>query len=85
MKTKSALPMFGSEAMVAPQLAAMLDHCKHVTIACVGGGPIIPHLKATHIVANDLNDLAMNFHHVTSGVYGLDAQSHLFTRAANLR
>lgn len=70
MKTKSALSYFGSDSEVAPHLAAMLDHCKHVTIPFVGGAAILPHLKARAIVANDLNDLAINFYRVVSGWYG---------------
>lgn len=64
MKTKSALSYFGSDSEVAAELAAMLDHCKHVTIPFVGGGSIIPYLKARAIVANDLHDLAINFYRV---------------------
>lgn len=67
MKTKSALSYFGSDSEVAPQLASMLDHCKHVTIPFVGGASILPHLKARAIVANDLNNLAINFYRVLSG------------------
>lgn len=67
MKTKSALSYFGSDSEVAEQLAAMLDHCKHVTIPFVGGASILPHLKARAIVANDLHDLVINFYRVLSG------------------
>lgn len=62
MRTKSALSYFGSDSEVAADLAAMLDHCKHVTIPFCGGMSILPHLKAKGIVANDLNDLAINFY-----------------------
>ncbi len=64
MKTKSALPWFGSDSEVAPQLAAMLDHCKHVTIPFCGGLAILPHLKARAIVANDKHEHAINFYKV---------------------
>jgi len=57
---------------------SLLDHCKHVTIPFVGGASIIPHLKARAIVANDLNDLAINFYLYASGVHGGDAQEALF-------
>ena len=67
MKTQSALSWFGSDSEVAEQLAAMLDHCKHVTIPFVGGASIIRYLKARAIVANDLHDLAINFYRVLSG------------------
>lgn len=67
MKTKSALSYFGSDSEVAPQLASMLDRCKHVTIPFVGGASILPHLKARAIVANDLHDLAINFYRVLAG------------------
>jgi site-specific DNA-adenine methylase len=66
LKTKSALSYFGSDSEVAESLAAMLDHCKHVTIPFVGGVSILPHLKARAIVANDKNDLAINFYRVMS-------------------
>lgn len=69
-KTKSALSWFGSDSQVAEQLGAMLDHCKHVTIPFVGGAAILPFLKARAIVANDLNDLAINFYHHMSGANG---------------
>lgn len=70
LKTKSALSYFGSDSEVAPELAALLDGCKHVTIPFVGGASIIPHLTARAIVANDLNDMAINFYRVLSGRYG---------------
>ena len=57
MKTKSALSYFGSDSEVAGELAAMLDHCKHVTIPFVGGAAILSHLKARAIVGNDRNGL----------------------------
>lgn len=68
MKTKSALSYFGSDSEVAPQIAAMLNHCKHVTIPFCGGMSILPHLSARAIVANDLNSLAINFYKVASDV-----------------
>ncbi|MEO1616489.1 MAG: DNA adenine methylase [Planctomycetota bacterium] len=70
MKTKSALSWFGSDASVAAELASMLDGCTHVTIPFVGGASIIPHLKARAIVANDLNNLAINFYKVVAGIHG---------------
>lgn len=80
MKTKSALSYFGSDSEVAPQLAAMLDHCKHVTIPFVGGASIIPHLKARAIVANDLHELAINFYRVISGWYGAFVRDEVIHR-----
>jgi len=80
MKTKSALSWFGSDSEVAAELGAMLDHCKHVTIPFVGGASIIPFLKARAIVANDLNELAINFYRHASGVMGADCQQQLFER-----
>lgn len=80
MKTKSALSYFGSDSEVAEELAAMLDHCKHVTIPFVGGASIIPHLKARAIVANDLHASAINFYRVVSGVHGTVAQGTLIER-----
>lgn len=80
MKTKSALSYFGSDSEVAAELAAMLDHCKHVTIPFVGGASIIPHLKARAIVANDLHALAINFYRVLSGLHGPVAQGTLIER-----
>lgn len=80
MKTKSALSYFGSDSEVADELAAMLDHCKHVTIPFVGGASIIPHLKARAILANDMHALAINFYRVLSGVHGTVAQGTLIER-----
>lgn len=77
MKTKSALSYFGSDSEVAGELAGMLNHCHHVTIPFCGGMSILPHLTARAIVANDLNDLAINFYrHATSPVH----QHKLFER-----
>jgi site-specific DNA-adenine methylase len=70
MKTKSALSYFGSDSEVAPQLAALLDHCKHITIPFVGGASILPHLTARAIVCNDLHAAAITFYKVASGVWG---------------
>lgn len=67
MKTKSSLSYFGSDSEVAAELGAMFDHCRHVTIVCVGGASIIPHLKARAIVANDVHDHVINFYRVLSG------------------
>jgi hypothetical protein len=67
MKTKSALSYFGSDSEVAAELGTMFDHCRHVTIAMVGGASIIPHLKARAIVANDLHGHVINFYRVLSG------------------
>lgn len=78
LKTKSALSYFGSDSEVASHLGAMLDHCNHVTIPFVGGAAILPHLRARAIVANDLNELAINFYRVASGVHGKDKQEKLF-------
>lgn len=78
LKTKSALSYFGSDSEVADQLASLINHCKHVTIPFVGGAAILPHLKARAIVANDLNEYAINFYKCASGVYGPVAQRDLF-------
>jgi site-specific DNA-adenine methylase len=80
LKTKSALSYFGSDSEVAPELASMLDHCKHVTIPFCGGLSILPHLKARAIVANDLHSKAINFYRHMSGVYGEDCQRLLIER-----
>lgn len=72
LRTKSPLSYFGSDSQVAGELAAMLDHCKHVTIVFCGGLAILPHLKATHIVANDLHEHAINFYRLVSASYGPD-------------
>lgn len=64
MKTKSALSYFGSDSEGAPQLASMLDDCKHVTIPFCGGMSILPHLKARAIVANDLHRDVIHFYKV---------------------
>lgn len=80
MKTKSALSYFGSDSEVAGELAAMLNHCKHVTIPFCGGMSILPHLTARAIVANDLNNQAINFYRVLSGVFGKEARDDLLHR-----
>lgn len=79
MKTKSALSYFGSDSEVAADLAAMLDRCKHVTIPFVGGASILPHLTARAIVANDRNDMAINFYRVMSGWYGAEKRAELIS------
>lgn len=70
MKTKSALSYFGSDSQVACEIAAMLNHCKHVTIPFCGGMSILPHLTARAIVANDLNNDVYTFYKAASGAYG---------------
>ena len=70
MKIKSALSYFGSDSEVAADLASKLDDCAHVTIPFVGGASIIPHLKASGIVANDLHTFAYLFYQTVSGRYG---------------
>lgn len=80
MKTKSALPYFGSDSEVAAQLAAMLNHCRHVTIPFCGGMSILPHLTARAIVANDQNARAITFYRAASGVYGVTTRERLFER-----
>ena len=62
LKTKSALSYFGSDSEVAERLAAMLNHCRHVTVPFVGGASILPHLTARAIVANDKHRAAINFY-----------------------
>lgn len=62
MKTKSALSYFGSDSEVALRLASMFNGCSHVTIPFCGGLSVLPHLKARAVVANDMNDLAINFY-----------------------
>lgn len=68
MRTKSALSYFGSDSEHAAALASKLDHCTHVTIPFVGGASILPHLKARAIVANDLNNAAINFYRCMSNL-----------------
>ena len=71
MKTKSALPWFGSAAGVSPQIGARFNGCKHMTIVFAGGLPELPYLTATHVVANDLHSFAHNFYQVASRNRGL--------------
>ncbi|MEO1527718.1 MAG: hypothetical protein AAFX06_19990 [Planctomycetota bacterium] len=78
LKTKSCLSWFGSDASVAPQLAELLNGCKHVAIPFTGGASIIPHLTARAIVCNDLQSDAINFYRVASGVHGEKSQRDLF-------
>ena len=80
MKTKSALSYFGSDSEVASRLASMLDDCKHVTIPFCGGMSILPFLKARAIVANDLNEFAINFYRHASGLMGKECQQQLIER-----
>ena len=80
MKTKSALSYFGSDASVAADLASLLDGCKHVTIPFVGGASIIPRLQANGIVANDLNDLAINFYRVLTKWEGEETRASLIDK-----
>lgn len=70
MRTRSCLSYFGSDSEVAGLLAALINHCKHVTIPFAGGMSILPHLTARTVVANDLNNLAINFYQCLSGMYG---------------
>lgn len=66
MKTKSALPWFGSDASIAADLGSLLNRCKHVTIPFAGGLSILPHLPARAVVANDLHCHAINFYRTLS-------------------
>jgi site-specific DNA-adenine methylase len=79
MKTASPLSYFGSDSGVAAKLGSMFDHCSHVTIPFVGGASILPHIKAKGIVANDLNEEAINFYRVLSGWYGATKRDELIT------
>lgn len=83
MKTKSLISYFGSDSEVAAKLAALLNHCKHVTIPFIGGASILPHLTARAIVANDLHAHAVNFFRFASGRYGDAAQAQLIARCQN--
>lgn len=80
LKTKSALPWFGSDSEVAPRLAGKFDQCNHVTIVFVGGAGIIPHLTAKAIVANDRHEAAITFYRVLSGWYGDRSTARLIDR-----
>lgn len=80
LKTKSVLSYFGSDSEVAGQLAAILNHCKHVTIPFCGGLAILPNLTARAIVANDLHSDVINFYRYASGRYGDAARNQLIDR-----
>ena len=80
MRTKSAAFYYGSDSKVASELAGLLDRCSHVTIPFCGGMSILPHLKASHVVANDLLSRVIHFYRVVSGRCGLIAQQELFDR-----
>lgn len=82
MKTKSALPWFGSDSAVAPQLGLMLADCLHVTIPFAGGMSILPWLQARGIVANDLHREAINFYRFISGRYS-EGQRDLLIKKCN--
>jgi site-specific DNA-adenine methylase len=77
VKTKSVLSYFGSDSEVAQSLACKLDLAKHVTIPFVGGGAILPWLKARAIVCNDKNALVINFYRVLGGVFGAKERQKL--------
>ena len=62
MKTKSLLSYFGSDSEVAADIGSRFNHCDHVTIAFAGGLGVLPFVTARGIVANDLNDRAINFY-----------------------
>lgn len=80
LRTKSALSYFGSDSEVAGNIAAMLDHCRHVTIPFCGGLSILPHLKARAIVANDLHNQVINFYRFAAGRFGEVAQRELIEK-----
>ena len=69
-KCKSPLPWFGADSQIAAQLAVLLDYCKHITIPFCGGMGILPHLKAKHIIANDLHEHVYNFYQVAKSKDG---------------
>lgn len=77
MKTKSPLSYFGSDAAVARDLAALLDHCRHVTIPFAGGLSILPYIKASAVVANDIHGDVINFYRHAAGRHGLEKQEEL--------
>jgi len=77
MKTKSSLPVFGSDAGVAEYLASILDHCRHVTILFAGSMSILPYISASHVVAADLNLYAINYYKCLKGVKGEKIQKDL--------
>lgn len=80
MKTRTALPWFGSDASLSAELASYLDACDHVTIVQVGGAGILQHIKAKGIVANDLHRRAVDFYLVASGQLGGASQRELVDR-----
>lgn len=75
MRTNSALSYFGSDSEVAERLSKPLDSVSHVTIPFVGGGSIIPYLKAKAIVCNDLNSEVYTFYQCAKGSIGSDQQA----------
>lgn len=77
MKTKSALSYAGSDADVAEEIASYFSPCNHVVCPFVGGASILKYLTGKRIVANDLNDLAINFYRVASGRFGKASFDHL--------
>lgn len=80
LKTKSALSYFGSDSEVAAELAALLNHCRHVTIPFCGGLSILPHLTARAVVANDAHNQVINFYRFASGRFGSAAQRELIEK-----
>lgn len=83
VKTKSALPWFGSDSEVAAELASLLDPCRHVSIVFAGGLAILPHIKAKAILANDRHERAIEFYRVASGRLGDDLRKDLVLRCSH--
>lgn len=91
MKTRSALPWFGSAAGVAKSIGSMFDPCNHVTILTAAGLPELPYIKARAIVANDKHEHAIDFYDCLKGKYGqrvkldlIDCCNHTLSHPSHL-
>jgi DNA adenine methylase len=60
MKQNRLVPWFGSDAMMAEQIAAHLDSCSWVGVPFGGGMSVVPHLKARSIVVSDVHRHVIN-------------------------
>ncbi len=80
VKTKSLIPYFGSDAVIAKDLASIFDRCSNVTIPFIGGASILQHLQAGTIACSDIHGYLINFYQVAKGVFGSEAKQSLIDR-----
>jgi site-specific DNA-adenine methylase len=83
LKTRSALPWFGSDAAVSKSLAGFIEGCPHTTILCAGGLSILPYIKSRAVLVNDKHEDAIHYYRVAAGRYGENAAEALFDECEN--